>query len=128
MDTAEDVEALERLVGQLEALHSEISQLAKKTPNDAVNAFKLNLINKVLDAGNSVLTNSYRPFAEFELFNVDDVPTNSDVTMILAQYMEQAERFRSDNVRFSQHNWVYVLDGQPSTIRAAAPTKIGSKK
>ncbi|MGB7045863.1 MAG: hypothetical protein WBD65_13440, partial [Methylocella sp.] len=80
MKTKEDVEALERLIGQLQGLHAEISQLARKAPNDAVNAFKLKLINKVITAGNVVLGENYRPFTEFDEFDADDVPTNSDVT------------------------------------------------
>ncbi|MFP6747623.1 MAG: hypothetical protein VCD66_08520 [Alphaproteobacteria bacterium] len=70
----------------------EISQLTKKKPDGAVNAFKLKLINKVITSGNFVLGENYRPFSEFSEFDVDDVPTNSDVTLILSQYMRQAER------------------------------------
>jgi hypothetical protein len=128
MEKAEDVEALERLIGQLQGLHGEISQLAKKSPNDAVNIFKLNLINKVLKAGNTVLRDSYRPFTEFEAFDVDDVPSNSDVTMILSQYMEQAERYRSDNVGHSGRAWEYMVEGKLSGIKAAPPSRIGNRK
>ncbi len=55
LETEADVEKLEKLIRQLHGLHSEISLLAKKSPNDAVNAFKLKLINKVLQAANEVL-------------------------------------------------------------------------
>ncbi|MCH9050903.1 MAG: hypothetical protein IIA72_07465 [Proteobacteria bacterium] len=128
MKTREDVEALERLIGQLQGLHNEISQLAKKAPNDAVNTFKLKLTNKVIETGNTVLSEGYRPFVEFEEFDVDDVPTNSDVTLILSQYMEQAERYRSDNIKNERRVWVYVLGGKASDIKAAPPSRIGSKK
>lgn len=128
MKTREDVEALERLIGQLQGLHNEISQLAKKAPNDAVNTFKLKLTNKVIETGNTVLGEGYRPFVEFEEFDVDDVPTNSDVTLILSQYMEQAERYRSDNIKIERRTWVYVLGGKASDIRAAPPSRIGNKK
>jgi hypothetical protein len=53
---------------------------------------------------------------------------NSDVTLILAQYMEQIERFRSDHVLFSLHKWCYVLDGSPSDIEGRPPTKIGMRR
>jgi hypothetical protein len=124
MKTKEDIEALERMMGQLQGLYSEISQLAKKSPNDAVNAFKLKFVNKVLGTANAILDAGYRPFAEFEKFDSDDLPTNSDVTMILTQYMEQAERFRSDNVT-AYGGWKYILDGEPSDIEAAQPSRIG---
>jgi hypothetical protein len=127
MDTDEEVEALERLITQLSGLHAEISQLTKKSPNDALNAFKLKLVNKVIAAGNAVLPDGYRPFTDFEQFDTDDMPTNSDVTMILTQYMEQSERYRSDNVMHHGIEWVYEVNGLPSGIKAARPTKVGEK-
>ena len=42
MKDQSEIESLEKLIGQLQGLHSEISLLAKKSPNDAVNSFKLN--------------------------------------------------------------------------------------
>ncbi len=106
MKSRSDIERLEKLIGQLQGLHSEISLLAKKSPNDAVDAFKLRLINKVVAAANDVLGPEYLPFSDFEAFEVDDVPSTSDVALVLAQYMEEVERFRSANVKLSQHYWV----------------------
>ena len=111
MKTKEDIEAFERMMGQLKGLYNEISQLAKKSPNDAVNAFKLKFVNRVLSTANLILDAGYRPFVEFSEFNSDDLPTNSDVTMMLTQYMEQSERFRSDNVIYDG-GWKYILDGE----------------
>jgi hypothetical protein len=127
MKTDSEVEALERLIGQLNGLHAEISQLAKKSPNDALNAFKLKLVNKVIAAGNAVLPKGYRPFEDFEQFDSDDMPTNSDVTIILTQYMEQSERYRSDNVMYEDYKWFYKVNGRASDIIAAQPTKVGEK-
>jgi hypothetical protein len=127
METSEEVESLERMIGQLQGLYNEISQLAKKSPNDGVNAFKLKFVNKVLSAANEILDSGYRPFADFEQFDSDDVPTNSDVTMILSQYMEQAERFRSDNVTL-YGGWKYLIKGEASNIEAAPPSRIGKSK
>jgi hypothetical protein len=67
MKTKDDVDALERLIVQLGGMHTEISQLAKKSPNDALNAFKLKLVNKIITAGNTILPKGYRPFEEFEI-------------------------------------------------------------
>ena len=96
MKSRSEVEALEKLIGQLQGLHSEIGLLAKKSPSDAVNAFKLRLINKVVAAANDVLGPNYLPFGDFEAFDADDVPSTSDVALMLAQYMEEAERYRSE--------------------------------
>ena len=128
MKTNEDVENLEKFIGQLQGLQSEISQLAKKAPNDGLNLFKLKFVNKVLQNGNVILTGRYMPFDGFSQFEENELPTNSDVTMILAQYMEQAERFRSDHVVWLGGRWRYVLDGVASEIESRAPTKVGGDK
>jgi len=74
-----------------------------------------------------VLGPNYLPFGDFESFNADDVPSTSDVALVLAQYMEEAERYRSDNVKYWQGKWVYVVDGDASNILSGAPTKVGKK-
>lgn len=128
MKTKEDVEHLEKLIGQLQGLHTELTQLAKKSPNDGLNKFKLGLVNKVVLAGNKILTGGYKPFDDFEQFDEDNLPSNSDVTMVLALYIEQAERYRSDNVERSGAQWVYKLDGKASQIVARSPTRIGGEQ
>jgi hypothetical protein len=93
------IDKLERVIGQLDGMHDEISVLSKKSPNDAVNSFKLKFINAVLLEANEFLGNDKRPAQEFTQFNLDDVPSNSDVTFILNLYMEALEKFRSDNIQ-----------------------------
>ena len=129
METKEDVEQLEKLTGQLQGMYAEISALAKKSPNDSVNAFKLRMINKVIEMGNAVLGEKYKPFDDFESFDANDAPTTSDITMVLAQYMEEAERFRSDNVMIKAGvRWYYIVNGDISDIQSGPPTKIGKKR
>ena len=127
METNEEIELLEKLVGQLQGLHSEIGTLAKKSPNDAVNPFKLKLVNKVLEMGNTVLGEKYKPFEEFDVFEDDDAPSTSDVTMVVAQYMEETERYRSDNVKWDHGEWRYILNGRACSVISGPPTKIGRK-
>jgi hypothetical protein len=128
MKNEDDIEHLEKLIGQLNRLYSEISQLVKKSQNDALNNFKLKLVNKVLAIGNLLLQGSYRPFDDFEQFDEDELPTNSDVAMILAQYIEQTERYRSDNVVMHEFRWKYIIAGVPSDVEARAPTRLGGEK
>jgi phage-related tail protein len=127
METIEDVEKLEKIVGQLQAAHAEITVLAKKTPADTLNSFKLKMINKVIEESNKVLGEKYKPFEEFDKFEEDDLPSNSDVTMVLAQYMEEAERYRSNNVIQDLGSWYYIVDGKKSKISAGMPSKVGKK-
>ena len=85
------------------------------------------MINNVVTVANVVLGPNYLPFGDFEKFEVDDVPSTSDVALVLAQYMEEAERYRSDSVKRWAGQWVYVVDGVPSDILSGPPTKVGKK-
>ena len=127
MKDHEELEQFEKLIGQLRGLHEEIGLLAKKSQNDAVNAFKLRLINKIVGSANAILRPNYLPFDDFEAFDTDDMPTNSDVALVLAQYLEESERYRSDNIEKYGGVWWYVVDGERSDVRTSAPAKVAGK-
>jgi hypothetical protein len=80
--------------------------------NDAVNKFKLNFINTLLEQANGFLGNQYKPFEDFIKFDLDDVPQNSDVVFILSQYLQCFEKVRADNVvwRYSRWHWAVEPD------------------
>ena len=128
LHTEEDVRDLEKLVVQLQGLHDEISILAKKSPNDGLNLFKLKLVNNILTKGNLILTEHYKPLDNFSSFDESALPTNSDVTMVLALYIEQAERFRSNNMIYHEYKWKYLVNGAASRIEGRAPTMIGTDR
>lgn len=84
----QEIDTFEKLSGQLIGVYEEISLLSKKSPNDAVNKFKLKFINKIITDSNILLTDRYSPFEDFISFDEDDVPQNSDVVFILSQYLQ----------------------------------------
>jgi hypothetical protein len=120
------IDAFEKLVAQLESLHDEMSVLSKKSPNDAVNGFKIKLVNSILDQCNTFLGTRYRPYVDFERFAVDELPSNSDVTFIIAQYIECAEKFRADHIYQNYGAWYWQCEGEE--IRTATPKKLTSKR
>ena len=119
-----EVDLFEKIYGQMEALHTEISALSKKSPNDAVNKFKLKFINRVIEEANGLLKEEYKPFTDFDFFGEDDVPTNSDVSMIIAQYLNCLEKLRSDNIGIYHGSWCWVIDGRQTDIRTSYPKKL----
>lgn len=123
----EDIDLFEKLYAQMEALHTEISALSKKSPNDGVNKFKLKFINKILEQVNNLLKEKYKPFDDFEIFEEDDVPTTSDVTMILSQYLNCMEKLRSDNIMFKYGNWYWLIDEKQSSIKTSPPKKLKTR-
>ncbi|MCY4420286.1 MAG: hypothetical protein OXC42_03415 [Gammaproteobacteria bacterium] len=116
MKTRKDIECLEKTLGQLTAIHREMSLLSKKSPNDAVNKFKLGRINQALEAANNVLGSRYTPVEGFKKFEEDDAPSNSDVVFVLAQYLEEVQRYKADNTVIHNFKNVYVLNGKPSNV------------
>ena len=104
-----DVDVFEKLSGQVLSVYDEISLLSKKNPNDAINKFKLKLINKLLQESNVFLTQKYKPFEDFALFDEDDIPQNSDVVFILSQYLQCFEKCRADNVVVYHGIWQWRL-------------------
>ena len=77
--TRKQISTFEAVQGQLQSFHQEFTTLTKKSPNDAVNKFKLGLANAALRDANAFLGKGGRPFASFEQFDEELLPTNSDL-------------------------------------------------
>ena len=81
-----------------------------------------------MTSNNKILKDKYVPLSGFESFDVDDLPSNSDVTMILSQYLSCMEKLRADNIRHDGYGtWLWIINGKESTIRSAPPKKIKEK-
>jgi len=93
-----DVDEFKKILNQLEGLHLEISTLSKKSYTDALNLFKLKMTNQVIKRANKLLGKNYKPFDDFEQFEEDDLPSNSDVTLVLSQYINCMESLREENI------------------------------
>lgn len=84
---------------QMKSLYDEISLLARKSNKDGINKFKLKFVNNILGRSNEILGEKYRPFQDFTQFDEVELPTNSDVTMILGQYLSCLEKYRYDQAK-----------------------------
>ncbi|WP_367752917.1 hypothetical protein [Flavobacterium sp. WC2430] len=127
-----EINNFEKTQTQLEGLLTEITILARKSPNDGVNKFKLKFINEIILSGNKILGATYKPLDSFEKFDEDDLPSNSDVTFILSQYLNCFEKLRADNIYIEQKydgnkyifEWYWVINKSKSKIKTAPPKKI----
>lgn len=108
----DDVDRFEKLSGQLAGIYDEMSLLSKKSPTDAVNKFKLKFINQQIAECNAMLAAKYRPFSDFDQFSEDDIPQNSDVVFIVAQYLQCMEKLRADNVVQRNGTWYWRVKGK----------------
>jgi hypothetical protein len=123
--TENEITDFEKIQAQLESLHVEISALTKKSSNDALNKFKLGFANQIINEANTILGEKNKPFKDFYKFDDNDLPSNSDVAMMLGQYLNCMEKFRADNIKFNGFSsWHWLINGKESAIRTAPPKKI----
>jgi len=123
-----DVDRYQRVQSQLEAFHREFEGLAKKTPNAALNTFKLKIVNQAIDDANGVLGKDFLPIRDFAQFNDEELPSNSDVSMVLAQYLEAMEVLRCRNIkRDSIGRWYWDVDDADHESMQAAEPRMGMR-
>jgi hypothetical protein len=124
LKTEADVQEFEKLEQQLQSMLAEMAELSKKKANDGINKFKLKLINVLLESANKILE-AYKPFKDFDKFEESELPTNSDVVVVLSQYVAAVFLFRSDNTDRSplKHEWVWLLKGAWSEIVTKSPNE-----
>ena len=106
----QSVEEFERVAGYLSALHKEFAVQTKSKPDGAVNKFKLKVLNEKLGGANAFLAGTFKPFADFTLFEDTELPTNSDVALVLTTYLASLERWRSVHVFHDRGQWYWRTD------------------
>ena len=118
MKSKEEIQLLIKGVGQLKGLIKNFSELSKKKPDEQVNKFKLNLVNKILSILNSILDETNKPFKEFVEFDDTNLPSNSDVLIILNQYLNCMENFSNENTKYKSPFDKWIINGKLSDISA----------
>ena len=124
--TVEQIADFEKILAQLKSFYYDTNVLVKKNPREEMNTFKLKLINKVLVKANAIVGDS-KPFADFAEFNIDeDMPNNSDVSMILGQYISCMEVIKKDNVHPYSGRWYWKTtdDAESREISTSAPADL----
>lgn len=79
---------VKNVLEQVSTLKYEFKALSSKKPNDVLNKFKVKYVNQTLADANEVLREN-KPYKDFEKFNDEELPTNSDVLMILSLYLDK---------------------------------------
>lgn len=92
----ENVKEYETLYGQLATMKAQFETLSKKNPDGSVNSFKIGLMNTLLDDVNDLI-GDFKPFPDFARFEDSPKVFNSDVLIILAQYITAMNRFKKAN-------------------------------
>jgi len=97
--TAAQAAAWETAKPLLDAMYNEFKELSKKKPDEAVSRGKIAVVNRLLEKCRETL-NGEDSLAFLDLLDEDNVPQNSDVVLMLSQYVAAMETFRS-----AYHGW-----------------------
>lgn len=93
LPTQKGIENYSLLKDMLEAQRREFDLLSKKKSDGQLNKMKIKMVNRVLEPLNKLFKNE--PTNAFlDVLNEDDMPTNSDVVLIISQYRTAINEFR----------------------------------
>lgn len=114
--TRNEVEKFDKVRSQMKQLSTDLENLSKKSPDGPLSKFKLGFINEILEKANIFLQDPFTPINGFELFDDATLPSNSDVVMVLSQYLTCLEQWRSANVHLEgeqySRKWLWNVPGE----------------
>lgn len=91
--TQVEVDQFNLLSPLLNGAYSEFQELSKKKPESVLNIYKVKMVNRILEPIKELVKNE--PVIHFlDILDVDDLPTNSDVILILNQYQKALRMFK----------------------------------
>ena len=102
MPTQEEIDIYEELRPKIQSVRDTIKALSSKKPDEALNLFKIRRINILISQANSLLED-LKPYNDFDTFSEDDLPSNSDVLLIIEVYIDAFNSFRINNT--SHGSW-----------------------
>lgn len=92
----EEVERYEELLSKLMSIRNDIAALSSKKPGEPLNKFKIKYVNDVLMKINDLIGTD-KPYDDFEVFDEETLPTNSDSLLIINLYINGMHRFKMHN-------------------------------
>nr|WP_321498359.1 hypothetical protein [uncultured Methanolobus sp.] len=122
MKTSDDIDFFKTTSAQMNEMYKEFSELSKKKADNPINLFKLEFINKIINDANSILGEAYKPFDHFDNFKEEQLPTNSDVIIVLSQYQNALEKLRCNNIEEDYNGWYWLIEGEISSIKTTPPS------
>lgn len=96
MPSQKEIELYETIRPKIESIRNTIKDLSNKKPDATLNSFKVKRVNLLLEQANGLLKD-LKPYEDFSKFDEDDLPTYSDVLMILNLYVKSFEKYWQDN-------------------------------
>ena len=104
--TKKKAELHEVVMPLVQAMYEEFKEFSKKKPDAVLSKSKVQVVNRLLEKCREVLE-SESSLQFLDLLDEDDVPQNSDVILMLSQYVTAMEQFGKSYYRWtgSEHTW-----------------------
>lgn len=102
--TAERADNWDVYMPLLRAMQTEFQELSRKKPEAAISKGKVAVVNRLLESCRSVLADE-KSLRLLDLLQSDDLPQNSDVSLMLSQYVAAMKEFRESHYSGSM-GWV----------------------
>ena len=105
--TAKMVEQYQLLSPLLSTIAVEMKELSKKKADTPINTYKLKVINRVLEPIRKMMSNE-SSIQYLDLLVDDDLPSNSDVVLIISQYIAALTMFREKYYSYDNYEGEYT--------------------
>lgn len=93
----------------IDAMHIEFKELSKKKPEAVLSKSKVKIVNRLLESCRIVL-DSEASLDYLDLIDEDDVPQNSDVVLMLSQYVAAMKQFQSAYYGYDGHEYRWFIN------------------
>lgn len=114
--TETDVAKFIMIYPMIVSTRNEMRTLSSKKQDGVLNNLKVKMINKLIDSARELLVKE--PTLDYlEQLDEDMLPQNSDVVLILCQYIEALDQYKSKNqvvVSFGNYKWRTQENPKPS--------------
>lgn len=108
LPTDEGVEKFQYLSPALDSLYEELSKLSSKKQDAPISAYKIKMINRVLEGIKAIIGDD-PALKELDLLSDEELPQNSDVVLLLGQFRAAMERFKTAfygyEGTYGDHRW-----------------------
>lgn len=93
LPTEKQIKEFGLLKEMLQSQRKEFDPLSSKKPNEELNKMKIKMVNRVLEPLKKILEHE-DSYQFLDTLTEDDIPTNSDVVLIISQYETGVQRFK----------------------------------
>ncbi len=104
LPTEKNIEDYELLKGMLHSQKTEFDLLSKKKADEQLNPMKIKMANRVLEPLKELFEHE-ASHKFLDALNEDEMPTNSDVVLIISQYETAINEFKSRYYLRDEHKY-----------------------